>query len=132
MTRHLLPAAAILALLVGTPIPGNAASSTQSHFDREQMMILNCNRGPGSSGWLIVEALKQSRAAIKELDKSRRQLEQVDAAYAKYRGKPDSRYMETSVQKIKAAEETALQLESQLKDAYEDLKGSIQQTLITP
>lgn len=130
MTRYLLPAAVLLSTLLTLPVSAATGSTTQ--FDREQMMILNLNRGPGSSGWLVVEALKQSRAAIKELDKSKRQLQQADLNFAKYKGKPDTRYLEPAAAKIQQAEETARLLEAQLKDAYEELKGGIQQTLIMP
>jgi len=99
-------------------------------FSRFQMMVVNLNRTKGSTGFTIVQSSRQIKQMEKELDKALSQLEQVEKTYAKSRKRPDDRYFDSTEEKLKHARATAQQLESQLSDAYYDLKGAIKQTLI--
>jgi len=108
--------------------PPEVASARR--FDREQFMVMNLNRGHGSSGYYLVTALRITKDVGSDLEKAARQLEQVDKSYARSRGKPDDRYLSTTSDKINAARKTAAELETKLRDAYQDLKASIQQTLV--
>jgi len=131
MTRNLkLVAPLLLAGLIWPVCLVNASQTPK--FDREQLLVLNLNRGPNSCGYTVVTALKQTRTMCKDLDRARRQLEQIDISFARYKGKPDNRYLQPTSERLKQAEETALLLEGQLKDTYQELKSSIQQALILP
>jgi hypothetical protein len=97
---------------------------------REEMMVLNLDRGPKSTHYYLLESLKATRTIQKSLERARHQVEQVDGSFAKAKNRPDDRTMNSTVQRIKAAEQTAQQLEQQLKEAEDELKADIKQTLI--
>lgn len=123
-------AALLLALLL---CPGEARRPAKLlpglKFDREQIMMMNLTRGPGSTGFYLVQSLRHAKEMVRDLDKALRQLEQVEKAYAKSRGRPDDRPLASSAERIRQAHTTAGQLETQLRQAYEDLKSSVSQTL---
>ena len=98
-------------------------------FDREEFMVMNLTRGQGSTGFYLVESLRQAKAMTKDLERALKQLEQADMAYAKSRGRADDRFLASPASQIKQAKQTAEQLETQLRDSYQDLKVSIAQTL---
>lgn len=95
-------------------------------------MILNLERAPKSAKYLILMALRQTRESEKGIDRAIRQVEQADATFAKARNKRDSRTMDTTVGRLKAALATAQQLETQLQEANQELKSDVQQTLVAP
>jgi hypothetical protein len=97
---------------------------------REEMMVMNLNRGPKSARFYMLESLKAIRLIQKDLDRARNQVDQVDAAYAKAKGRSDDRTMRTTVEQLRAAEQMAQQLEQQLQAAGEELKADVQTTLI--
>lgn len=67
----------------------------------------------------------------RDLEKALNQVEEVDKTYAKSRNQPDSRYLENACLKITLARQTAEQLQDQLREAYAELKSSIEETVIT-
>ena len=67
---------------------------------------------------------------VRDLTKALHQLEEVDKAYAKSRGKPDSRYLEGTKLKLINATRSAEKLHEELWDTYLDLKKSISETLV--
>lgn len=101
-----------------------------ANFSREEFMIINLNRGTDSAGFHISNSLKGTRSMVRDLDKGLRQMEQVDKAYAKSKGRPDDRFLQNSSERLKKALETAQKLEIELEEAREELKSSIQQSLI--
>lgn len=92
-------------------------------------MLLNLNRGPNSTGFYLVESLRQVKSVSSDLERALRQLEQADIAYAKSRGRPDDRFLASPASQIKQAKQAAAELEAKLRDAYQDLKATIAQTL---
>ncbi|MBI4533484.1 MAG: hypothetical protein HY711_06005 [Candidatus Melainabacteria bacterium] len=132
--KHFIPIVLAIATLVVFPAAIGARKAqrlpAQPDFDREQFMLMNLNRGQDSTGFYLSGSHAKTKVMVKDLDKALRQLEQVDRTYAKSRGKPDDRFLDSTYQRIKQAKQTAEQLEVQLKDAYDDLKVSIQQTLV--
>ncbi|HEY9869206.1 MAG TPA: hypothetical protein V6D08_08570 [Candidatus Obscuribacterales bacterium] len=123
-------AALMLSLLL---IPGQARKPAKPppapKFDREQIMMMNLTRGPGSTGFYVVQSLRHTKEMVRNLDKALRQLEQVEKSYAKSRGRPDDRPLASSAERIRQAHATAGQLETQLREAFQDLKSSVSQTL---
>lgn len=123
-------------LILGFTVSQGTASKPKPEkppkFDREQMILLNLNRGPKSTGVYLAQALKQTHALSHQLDKARQQLEQADRSFAKFKGHPDDHYLDSPSEHLKQAEATAQQLEAQLKDSYQDLKSSVQEALVKP
>ncbi len=99
-------------------------------FDRAQTLVLNLNRVQGSSGWYLLEGLKYTSTMDHDLTKALRQVEEVDRTYAKLRGKPDNKYLETTAIKIDRAVQANHQLNEDLRDAFEELKAQIKETLV--
>ena len=93
-------------------------------------MLMNLNRGHGSTGYYLADSLRQTRGMVKALDKALRQLEQVERNYGKSRGRADEHCLGSTADRIGQCKTSAEQLEKQLHDALQDLRSSIQQTLI--
>jgi hypothetical protein len=132
MTRQtFLPLLLVVAILPAC-ITGACAKRKpegSSQFDRNQIMLINLDKGQASTSAYLKDSLDATKQTIKELDKGLHQLEQVDKSYAKSRGRPDDSYLSAPAEEIKAAQKSAQDLEAQLKAASEDLKDTIQQTL---
>lgn len=129
---------ALAALMVAAPLalilsPGEARKVPQppaaASFDREQFMMINLTRGPNSTGFYLLKSLRHSKEMVKDLDKALRQLQQVERAYTMSRGRPDDRPLASAAEHVQEAHQSAAQLELKLRDAYQDLKTSVQQTL---
>lgn len=103
---------------------------TKSEFDRTQYMVMNLNRGKDSTGYYLQESHRSSVVVLQQLEKAQRQLEQVDRAYAKSRGRPDDKYLNDATERIRAAKATAEQLTKELSECQEGLKNSIHQVLL--
>jgi GTPase SAR1 family protein len=97
---------------------------------REETMVLNLNRGPGSTKFYLLESLRRTREMQKDLFRAMRQVEQTDANYAKARNRADDRTMNATVERLKRAQATAEKLEQELEAASTELKSDIQATLI--
>jgi hypothetical protein len=137
MTQRYLLSAAFLMLLVSTP-PAEAFGKQKPpkpveparQFDRAQFMLMNLNRGPGSTGGYIEESRKRTYQTVLELQKALRQLQQIEQTYVKSRGRPDDHVLPMTSEHLKQAEKTADQLLNQLRDAEKELKSEIQQAMI--
>lgn len=101
------------------------------HFDRAQTLVINLNRVQGSSGWYLLEGMKCCKTMDHDLLKALRQVQEVDKTFGKLRGRPDSKHMETTAIKIEKTIQSNEQLNSDLMDAYEELKAQIKDTLVT-
>jgi hypothetical protein len=99
-------------------------------FDRAQFMVLNLNRGPGSTGGHLEECRKRSYQTTLDLSKALRQLQQVEATFVKSRGRPDDHILPMTAERLKAAQKTAEQLLAEIRDAEKELKSEIQQVMI--
>lgn len=132
MKRFLCISAAIVCSIVATPSQAGDLKLPPSgrQFSREEYMVLNLNRGSDSTGTHIADALKEVRVIVRELDKSLRQLQQVDREFAKSKGKPDDRFLNGAADRLQQALKSAQQLEQDLTASRDELKDSIHQALI--
>ena len=134
LSKHLV----LLALAMLVPVlvffsPGQAdqlrpAIQTQK-FDRQQFMMMNLTRGHQSTGFYLIQSLRHTKDMVRDLEKSLSQLDQVEKAYTRSRGRPDDHPLQSSAERIKRAQQHAGELELELRDAYQDLKSSVTQTL---
>jgi len=100
-------------------------------FDRSQNMLINLKSAPMSAGYYIIHSYSASKIMSRDLERALNQLIEVDKAYAKSRHKPDNRYLENVCLKVTLARQTADHLQDELKDAFSELKSSIEETIIT-
>ena len=100
-------------------------------LNRSQTMLLNLKTAPDSSGYYIVQSYRTSKEITNNLEKALTQLAAVDQNYAKYRGRPDDRFLQAASLKVTLARQTAQELQMQLQDAYAELKSSVQEALIS-
>jgi hypothetical protein len=99
-------------------------------FDREQFMVLNLNRGPGSTGGYLEDSRKRTFQTVTELQKALHQLQQVETTFVKSRGRPDDHILPVTSDRLKAALKSADDLLNEIRDAEKELKGEIQQVMI--
>lgn len=120
------------ALVVAAPMSttDGAKADAQARFDREQTMLMNLKGQPNSTGFFIIQSSEKSKMIVRDLTRGLHQLEEVDKAYAKSRGKPDSRYLEGTKLKLINASKSAERLHEELWDTFQDLKKSISETLV--
>jgi hypothetical protein len=100
------------------------------NLKREEMMVFNLNHGPKSARFYITESLKATRIMERDLEKAAQQVEQVDAAYAKAKNRPDDRTMQQSAGHLRNALQEVKQLQSDLLDSSDQLSNDIKGTLI--
>ncbi len=104
---------------------------SKGKLNRNQIMLLNLKTAPMSAGYYIVEAHRISKEISQDLERAFNQIEAVDKAYAKYRHRPDDRFMQSTCLKVTLARQTAEDLQQQLEDAFAQLKSNIEETLIS-
>jgi hypothetical protein len=120
--------------LLGTYIylPGHSGQAvSKGKMNRNQIMLLNLKTAPMSAGYFIVTAHRTSKSIAQDMERALSQVTAVDQAYAKYRRRPDDRFMQATCLKITLARQTAQDLEQQLADAFAELKSNIEETLIS-
>jgi predicted TIM-barrel fold metal-dependent hydrolase len=133
-TKLLTKFIALFFLLLGSYIylPKHSGEAiSKGKLNRNQVMLLNLKSAPMSAGYYIVTSHRTSKAIIQDLEQALNQVTAVDQAYAKYRHRPDDRFMQSTCLKITLARQTAQELEEQLKDAFAELKSNIEETLIS-
>jgi hypothetical protein len=99
--------------------------------ERGQTLLMNLQTQPRSAGYFILHSIRGSDDIFRDLEKALKQIEAVDATYAKSRNHPDDRYLNTVRLRLTAAKQTAGELHSELEDCWGELKDSIKQTLVT-
>ena len=122
--------AASLVVLAPMSTTDGSRADAQGKFDREQTMLMNLKNQPNSTGFFIIQSSEKSKMIVRDLTKGLRQLEEVDKAYSKSRGRPDSRHLEGTKLKLINATRTAEKLHDELWDTFQDLKKSISETLV--
>jgi hypothetical protein len=122
--------AAALLLVAPMSTTDGAKADAQGRFDREQTMLMNLKSQPNSTGFFIIQSSEKSKMIVRDLTKGLRQLEEVDKAYSKSRGRPDSRHLEGTKLKLINATRSAERLHDELWDTFQDLKKSISETLV--
>ena len=104
---------------------------SKGKLNRNQIMLLNLKTAPMSAGFYIVSSYHTTKEITQNLERALNQVMAVDKSYAKYRGRPDDRFMQSACLKITLARQTAQDLEDQVHDAFAELKSNIDETLIT-
>jgi hypothetical protein len=99
-------------------------------FSREEMMMLNLDRGGNSAGSRISASLKAVKSTQHDLERAQHQIEQADAALSKAHNRPDDRTMLDTIERLKLAQKTAQQLADQLEQARDELKADLKQALV--
>lgn len=122
--------AALLIVAVPMSTTDGARADAQGKFDREQTMLMNLKSQPNSTGFFIIQSSEKSKMIVRDLTRGLRQLEEVDKAYSKSRGRPDSRHLDGTKLKLINASKTAERLHDELWDTFQDLKKSISDTLV--
>ena len=134
MVKNRSKAVALCLALLGilACIPNQAQHvDAEEKLNRSQTMLLNLKTAPESSGYYIVQSYRTSKEITSNLEKALSQLAAVDQSYAKYRGRPDDRFLQAASLKVTLAKQTAQELQMQLQDAFAELKSSVEQALIT-
>jgi hypothetical protein len=125
---------ALFFILLGTYIylPHHSGQAiSKGKLNRSQVMLLNLKTAPMSAGYFLVTSHRTSKTIAQDLERALNQVTAVDQAYAKYRHRPDDRFMQSTCLKITLARQTAQDLEQQLQDAFAELKSNIEETLIS-
>jgi len=136
MHKHSAYIISIAALVIACSQPLARADKGEAlppleKLDRAQTLIYNLNHVQGSSGYYLLESIKELKNLDHEIGKALFQVKEADKSYAKLRGVPDSRFLEPVSIKLQKAQQARDQLEEDLRDAYTQLKESIQDTLVT-
>ena len=58
------------------------------------------------------------------------QMRQVEATYAKSKGKPDDKYLQTAELKLTQARQRSEELSENISDGFRDMKRSVKETLL--
>lgn len=99
-------------------------------FSREELLLLNLGHGQGSAGFFLLEALRQSKETTHNLQRAMSQMRQVEATYAKSKGKPDDKYLQNSELKLTQARQRSEELSENISDGFREMKRSIKETLL--
>lgn len=104
---------------------------SKGKLNRSQVMLLNLKSAPMSAGYYIITSYRTSKTIFQDLEKALNQVTEVDKAYAKYRHRPDDRFLQSTCLKMTLAKQTAQELQEQLEDSFAELKSNIEETLIS-
>lgn len=119
----------IISCVVAGFFVANPIARSGENFDRAQTLLINLNKVQGSSGYYLLEGLRFSETMDHDLLKALRQVQEVDKKYGSLRNRPDSRHLEETAIKIDRAIQANSQLNSDLRDAYTELKAQIKETV---
>jgi hypothetical protein len=133
-----IKAIVLLGLICGAflwqPLAPSCISAEELAFDRkfsrEELLLLNLGHGQGSAGFFLLEALRQSKETTHNLQRAMSQMRQVEATYAKSKGKPDDKYLQTAELKLTQARQRSEELSENISDGFRDMKRSVKETLL--
>jgi hypothetical protein len=109
----------------------NSATAEEEKFDRAQNLVVNLNKVQGCAGWYLLQDIRKVQEMDHDLGKAHFQIEEADKNYAKLRGKPDDRYLSTLTMKVEKAQQDRKMLEDDLHEAFDQLRTSIKEVLMT-
>lgn len=116
------------------PLTNSCQSAEELPFDRkftrEELLLLNLGHGQGSAGFFLLEALKQSKETTHNLQRAMSQMRQVESTYAKSKGKPDDKYLQTAELKLTQARQRSEDLSENISEGFRDMKRSVKDTLL--
>lgn len=101
-----------------------------SNMDRAQTLVYNLNRTAGSTGYYLLQDIRNIGEMDHDLTKALNQVRAVDQTFGRLRGTPDTKRMEAVTIKIEKALNSRAIFEEDLRDAYNTLKSSIKETLV--
>lgn len=99
-------------------------------FTREELLLLNIAHGQGSAGFYLLEANRQSKEVTKNIDRAMSQMRQVEATYAKSKGKPDDKYLSSAELKLTQARQRSQEVSDGVWDGFREMKRSVKDTLL--
>lgn len=120
----------LLPLLAGFFAPLHPAQGEPDKMNRAEKMLMNLRVGQGSATFYLLEAVRQSKEVEKNLRKALFQIKEVDKAYAKSKGKPDSKYLEAVTVKLNSCQEKSADVSRTIEDSVGDLKEQINDALL--
>jgi len=124
-TFLLIPLTAVVFSALTVPI------SAEEKFDRAQTMVVNLNKVEGSTGYFLLKDIREVKEMDHDLGKALFQVQEVDKSYAKLRGRSDERFLEAVAIKLQKVQQSRALYEEDLRDAYTQLKSSIEDTMMT-
>lgn len=126
-----LSALAVLAFSAPTNAEKPTVSSDSfSNMDRAQTLVYNLNHAANSTGFYLLQDIRNIGEMDHDLTKALRQAQEVDKTFNRLRGNPDKRNLEAVTIKIEKALNSRAIFEEDLRDAYTTLKASIKDTLV--
>lgn len=120
----------LLPLLAGFFAPLHPVQGEPDKMNRAEKMLMNLRVGQGSATFYLLEAVRQSKEVEKNLRKALFQIKEVDKAYAKSKGKPDSKYLEAVTVKLNSCQEKSADVSRTIEDSVGDLKEQINDALL--
>lgn len=109
----------------------NSATAEEEKFDRAQNIIANLNKVQGCAGWYLLQDIRKAQDMDHDLGKAHFQIEEADKTYARLRGHRDDRYLQALSLKVEKVQQDRKQLEEDLHEAFDQLRTSIKDVLIT-
>ncbi|MBP7862135.1 hypothetical protein KA183_10660 [bacterium] len=120
----------LVPLLAGFIAPNTPVTGAPEQMSRAEKMLMNLRLGQGSATFYLLEAARQSKDVEKNLRKALFQIKEVDKAYAKSKGKPDSKYLEAITVKLNSCQEKSVDVSRSIEDSVGDLKEQINDALL--
>lgn len=124
----------VFASFLWQPLAPSVQSAEELAFDRkfsrEELLLLNLGHGQGSAGFFLLEALRQSKETTHNLQRAMSQMRQVEATYAKSKGRPDDKYLQNAELKLTQARQRSEELSENISDGFRDMKRSVKETLL--
>lgn len=136
--KSALRASLLLALIAAGIFLQNGAQKCQSaeelafdrKFTREELLLLNIAHGQGSAGFYLLEANRQSKEVTRNIERAMSQMRQVEATYAKSKGKPDDKYLSAAELKLTQARQRSQEVSDGVWDGFREMKRAVKDTLI--
>ena len=119
-----------LALLCALALPLAGQAGGSSAPNRAEKVVMQLKMGSGSAGYHMLESERYAREMQKGLRRALYKVREADKVYAKSINKPDSRYFESVTVKLATLKEKSEAIEKEIDEAFQDLKESINQTLV--
>ncbi len=118
--------------LLTAKMPLAAAQETflGQKFTREETMLLNLSHGKGSAGYFLLESERLQKDITHNLERAMSQLEQVEKAYARSKGKPDDKYLASTQLKLVNARQRSEELTEHISNTFRDMKRTVKDVLL--
>lgn len=105
--------------------------ASEPKMDHAATVIWNLNHMETSAGWYVLKSLKTAKVMDHDLLKAFHQIDEADKTYARLRGRADEKYLQEALLKLERAQQARALLETDLREAFDQLNDSIKEVLIT-